>query len=207
MRHALQRVAGSIFPRRGKRWGIAVAVGVLLLFPAVSHARMGMMTDAELAAVTGHGFSNFSLENGVARIDLGIAASTFTEIDSVKLGYWDNGGGKGWDQNWTGAKLGSSTSDLTFNGFFLKAVFDPATINDPANRQLQGITMGSQHVTGTLTADFESLSRIAGGVAVNNRALLGNQTYRFNDTELSISVNFTGPNKGIWVNFGNATVQ
>lgn len=168
---------------------------------------MGVMTDDELSAVTGHGFSTFSLVDGVARIDLGITASTFTEIDSLKLGYWDNGGGKGWDQNWSGVKLGSSGSDLTFNGFFVQAVFDPATINDPANRLLIGITFGSQHVTGTLSADFLALSQLAGGVTVNDRAATGNQTYVFNDTELSISAVFAGLNKGVRVNFGSATPQ
>lgn len=198
----MQRISEGI-----RAWFILISVGVFLLASPVSgFGSMGVMTDQELATVTGHGFSSFTLVDGVARADFNIVASTYTEIDSVKLGYWDNGQGKGWDQNWTSVKFGGDindkASDLVMKGFFIQAEYD--NIGDSVNRQLKSIRIGSDHVTGDLRADFQSLSRMAGGLAVNNREAVGIKTYRFNDTELSLSIELAGPQKGVWVNFGNA---
>lgn len=178
-----------------------------MLLPVSARAGMKAMNDSELSAVVAQGFSSFTMVNGVALADFsGISGSTYTEIDSLKLGYWDKAGGgsKGWDQNWTTVKLGSSTNDLTFNGFFLKAEFDPATVNDPAHRQLTGIVIGSRDVTGTVSADFQSFTGIIGGTDIS-RANLGQKTYQFNHSELSFSLELSGPHKGAWVNLGTAT--
>jgi hypothetical protein len=70
---------------------------------------MDRLEDAELAAITGHGFSSFSVtqENGldIARMNLEIRATTFTEIASLKMGHYDRGAGFGWDQEWQGTSL------------------------------------------------------------------------------------------------------
>lgn len=178
-----------------------------MLLPVSCWAGMKAMSDGELSAVTAQGFSRFTMVNGVALADFsGISASTYTEIDSLKLGYWDKAGSgtKGWDQNWTSVKLGNSSNDLTLNGFFFKAEFDPVTINDPASRQLKGIVIGSRDVTGTVSADFRSFTGITGGSDVS-RSALGQKTYQFNHSELSFSLELTGPRKGVWVNLGTAT--
>lgn len=135
-----------------------------------------------------------------------MSISTYTEIDSLALGYWDkgNGSGKGWDQRWTQVKLGTPSNDLTFNGFYFQAVFDPATVNDPANRKLVSLTMGSKDVTGLLTANFQGLSAVVGGKQIE-RGAQGVQTYQFNHTELSLDIELSGARRGVWVNMGNAT--
>ncbi|MFZ3209547.1 MAG: hypothetical protein WA140_12070 [Geobacteraceae bacterium] len=185
---------------------IALLFAAIIFFvsSSVSFAGMGLLTDAELSEVTAQGFSSFTMVNGVAEADFtGISAATYTEIDSLKMGYWDNGAGIGWDQNWATVKLGDGVpaNDLKFNGFYFKAVFDPATVNDPAARQLQSVTIGSKDVTGLLSADFQSLSRI-GGVARDTS--IGAKTYQFTNTDFSISIELTGAHKGIWINMGTA---
>ena len=195
---------GRLSPRRVSA---LFCTALVLMMASVCCAGMQVMTDGELSGVVGQGFSSFTMADGVARADFGgISASTFTEIDSLKMGYWDkgNGGGVGWDQNWSQVKLGTPSSDLTFNGFFFQAVFDQSSINDPANRKLLSVTMGSKDVTGQVTANFQSLSATVGGVDLV-RANQGLQTYQFNHTELSLDIEVAGPHKGLWINMGNAT--
>ncbi|GFO56397.1 hypothetical protein GMSM_34040 [Geomonas sp. Red276] len=198
-----KRGTGTAHPLR-----VALTLAILLLmWTSPSFAAMRAMADGELSAVVGQGFSSFTMSGGVANADFsGVSISTYTEIDTLSMGYWDKGtgSGKGWDQNWTQVKLGTTSNDLTFNGFYFQAVFDPATVNDPANRRLLSLTMGSKDVTGQLTANFQSLSAIIGGKEVE-RGSLGVQSYQFNHTELSIDIELSGARRGVWVNMGNAT--
>lgn len=186
---------------------LAVATVLCLLAPVSGWAGMTAMNDAELSAVVAQGFSSFTMVNGVALADFtGIRAATYTEIDSMKMGYWDNtgGGSKGWDQNWTTVKLGTAANDLVLNGFFIKAVFNPATIDNPATRELQSFTIGSKDVTGTVAANFQSFSGVVGGSDLS-RAALGTKNYQFNHTELSFTLELSASRKGAWVNMGTAT--
>ncbi len=109
---AVKKVAFPLF-------AIACAA-VCVLLPPPAGADMTRMTEEELSAVTGHGFSSFTLtqDNGVdiARMDLNMRAETFTEIDSMKLGYY----GGGWDENWLGLSMGSSENDLILGGSSIK---------------------------------------------------------------------------------------
>lgn len=86
---------------------------------------MNRLDDGELSAITGHGFSSFSVthENGldIVRMNLDIRANTFTEIDSLKMGHYDNGAGAGWDQNWLGTDMGEDANHLNLSGFFMEA--------------------------------------------------------------------------------------
>jgi len=182
------------------------AVMVLLLAVGTTPAMADLkeMSDTELADITGHGFSQFTHSGDILRADFAVMASTYTEIASLKMGYWDNGTGQGWDQNWTGVQLGSAAQDIVLRGFYIEAAFD--NLSDPANRQLKSLFIGFNHVSGDLKARFESLSQIAAnGGADNARADLGDRTFRFNDTELRFSLELEGDHKGIWVRFGEGT--
>lgn len=188
--------------------GITMLLALFLfLLPVPGFAGMQRMTDGELSGVVAQGFSSFTMVDGVAKADFsGVSGYTYTEIDSLKMGYWDkgDGSGKGWDQNWRQVKLGTPSNDLVFNGFFFQAVFDQSSLNDPANRKLVSLSMGSKDVTGQLSADFQSLSAVVGGTEVA-RSSQGVQTYQFNHTELSLNIELSGPRKGLWINMGNAT--
>jgi len=177
----------------------------LLCLPIRGTCEMAAMTDDELAQVTGHGFADFSLTNvdglDIARIDLNLQAATYATMDSLKMGYWDNGS-SGWDQNWTGVSIGSDTMDMVLSGFVLQAEF--TDIDNAATRQLKSITMGFQSATGSLSANFASLSEITSNVSRDASA--GSATYTFNGDPLMIHINVAdGDNPGIWFDFGTAT--
>jgi hypothetical protein len=167
---------------------------------------MAAMSDDELSQVTGHGFSDFSLtlasETGgldIARVDLNLQASTYATMDSMKMGYWDNGG-TGWDQNWLGVSIGSETTDMVLSNFVLQAEF--VYLNDAATRELKSITMGFQNATGTLSGTFASLSELESGYS---RETVGLATYTFDGDPILMHINVDGDNPGIWFDFGSAT--
>jgi hypothetical protein len=194
--------------KRGRKitiWSFAAVVETLLiLLPMVSQAEMAVMTDSELDEVTGHGFSEFTLVDGVALAKFNVLAETFTEIDSMKLAYYDNGGGLGWDNNWTSVQLGSESEDLVLNGFFIEARFKD--IDDPALRKLQHFKVGFTEVSGEITADFQSFSgdiTVSGTGTQYSRSFLGNRTYQFLNSELSISMDL---DNGIEFVFGDTVI-
>lgn len=182
---------------------MVLIIGLFLLaMPPFVLSEMTAMTDHELSRVTGHGFSKFSLthENGldIARVALNIQASTWSEIDSMKLGYWDNGGGTGWDQEWTGVSLGSESTDMVFTDFVLQAEF--VNVDNAATRELKSLSVGFESATGTLSGNFASLSRTNGAA----RAADGAATYVFNGNPFMLHLNMDGANPGIWFDFGGA---
>lgn len=197
---------GHCIPYRRILVPMILVVFSLLCLPTRGACEMAAMTDDELAAITGHGFSDFSLtlasgtgEFDIARVDLNLQASTYATMDSLKMGYWNNGG-DGWDQNWLGVSVGSQSTDMVLNGFVLQAEF--VNVNDAATRELKSITMGFQSATGTLSANFASLSELAG---TSGRINDGEATYAFNGGPLMLHINVDGANPGIWFDFGTAT--
>lgn len=176
-----------------------------LCSPFCAYSEMSAMSNEELSAIACHGFSEFSLTNvdgvDIARVDLGIQADTYSTIDSLKMGYWDNGSSLGWDQNWNNVSAGSDSQDLQLNGFFFQAEF--TDIDNSATRQLKSVTIGFTDVTGTLTGDFSSITLLNGGTV---RDSVGNATYTFNNDSLILTINADGDNAGVNFDFGNATV-
>lgn len=171
----------------------------LMCYPAPASSAMKVLSDSALSEITGFGYSDFTLFHDdvtgydIARIDLNQSVSTFTEIDSMKLGYYDNGTGLGWDQNWTNVSVGTAAQDLFMNGLFFRAEFE--NINDPVNRQLKSLTVGFTDVTGDLTADFQSLS-LAGAAP---RQMIGLNTLNFLNTPLALKIIMDGTERGIWL--------
>ena len=184
-------------------------MAAIFCLPFCAYAEMSAMSNEELSAIACHGFSEFSLTTDVnglstARVNLGIQADTYTTIDSLKMGYWDNTAntnGLGWDQNWSNVSVGSDSNDLQLNGFFFEATF--TDIENSATRQLKSVTIGFTEVTGTLTGDFSSITLLSGSTA---RDSVGNATYTFNGDSLVLTINVDGDNAGVSFDFGNATV-
>lgn len=177
-----------------------------LLAPKLGTGEMVAMSDSELSAVTAGGFSSFSLTNDgtfdIAKAMFNVQAETFTEIESMKLAHWDNGSGTpGWDQNWTGVDMGTSAENLVLKDFVMETTF--TNVNDPQNRELESVTIGFNNVTGTMSADFQSLSRLT-GTQYENRQNEGPATYQFNGDKLLLTINVKGDNRGIWVDMGDA---
>jgi len=195
-----------------------ITLTLLFLYSSIVHA-FTELTDEELSQITGEGFSSFTFENDVAKAYFNIEATTFTEIQSLKMGYYNNGSGLGWDQDWTNVSLGSSTEDLKVSGVYIEAKF--SNLSDPATRTLDYIKLGTPHLTGPVTADFNSFSgRVEDGtgtpvVAINGstsitvdgqRLNLGRQTIYSNNAEFYLKLTRTGSQMGWWTYWNNATI-
>ncbi|GAB6163448.1 hypothetical protein JCM12298_26080 [Desulfothermus naphthae] len=165
-------------------------------------SKMIRMTDSQLNEITGGGFSKVQMVNDgvydIARMQFNVNVETYTEIDSWKMGYWDNGNGIGWDQDWIDVDMGSGFSDLKLNGFIFEAKFE--NIDDAATRELVEVRLGFQDVVGTLKADFRSLSRLG----ALPRQAEGVKTYTFNHDPLILTIKCKGQDAGIWFDFGGA---
>lgn len=193
---------------RGRVTFLALVLACLCASPV--HAWMWEVGDEELAEVTGAGFSSFTLQNEVAKAYFNINASTFTEINSLKMGYYDDGiTGLGWDQNWQGVSLGSADTSLICKGLYIEAKFSNMT--DPANRRLDHIKLGTPDMTGPISANFVSFSgkvnNVASGVLVDGRRLnLGTRTITsLGGPDAGFSISLERDN-GWTVEWGNATI-
>lgn len=188
-------------------WMFAAVILVLCLFCSPVHAWMWEVGDEALAEITGEGYSSFTLENNVARAYFNITAATYTEIDSLKMGYYNNGiTGLGWDENWEGVSLGSPTESLVCKGLYIEAGF--SNMADPATRQLDFVRVGTPSMTGPISANFISFSghieNPIDGVLVDGRRLnLGMRTIYSTDSEFSVTLD---RNSGWWFNWNNATI-
>ena len=178
---------------------------LISLMATTSFAAKTEMGEEELQQVTGAGFSSFTLTDGVARASFNIVARTYTELDSLKMGYYDGG----WDQDWTNVSFGTLDTDLVIRGFYIEASF--SNIADPANRVLNSIKLGTPSMTGTISAEFNSFSgRIQdpGGIDLVNghRVNLGPATITCTNSAFQASLNTSGPEKGWWMSWTNAGI-
>ncbi len=189
-----------------------LAAWAWIALPLPASADLQELTSSQLSDITGTGFSKFVFTPGpdddaMVRADFNIVASAYADIGSLKMGYWakDGSDAKAWDQNWQGVQIGTADKDMTLSGFFIEANFQH--MSDAANRKLTSVFFGFNQVNGDLQADFQSLSKIGvGGALDDDRANLGPMLYQFNNSELSFSFQLEGPYKGLWVRFGDGTI-
>jgi hypothetical protein len=90
---------------------------------------------------------------------------------------------------------------MVLSGFVLQAEF--TDIDNAAIRELKSITVGFQSATGTLSANFASLSELTSDVSRDST--VGQDTYTFTGGPLMLHINVDGDNPGIWFDFGSAT--
>lgn len=178
---------------------------------------MVQMNDDELSDVTAAGFSSFTLQDNVTKAYFNIEARTFTEIQSLKMGYYNNGTTTGWDEDWTNVSLGSATEDLVCKGLYIEAKF--SNIADAATRTLDSIKIGTPSMTGPISATFNSFSGriedgtgvpvVVGGVPIDGKRIttLGTRTVYSNNDEFFMQLSATGSQSGWWFFWKNATVN
>jgi hypothetical protein len=185
-----------------------VVVTLILLFPLTSFAKVSVLADNELAGVVAGEFSSFTIENGVARAEFNILTSTWAEIGSLKLGYYNDGTTTGWDEDWTNVAIGSQANNLTVSGFYIEAAF-LNDITNPETRTLQSIKFGTTDMTGAITANFNSFSGdIAAGSPIDGHRLVPSFTsISFTNTGFNISLTIDGVEKGYQVHWDNATTN
>jgi hypothetical protein len=182
----------------------------LILLSMPVYAAMNEMTEDALSEITGEGFSSFTLIDGIARASFNITASTFTEIQSLKMGYYNDGTALGWDEDWQGVSLGSATTDLTSNGLYIEAKF--SNISDPVTRTLDYIKVGTPDMTGPISANFVSFSghieNPTDGVLYDGHRIttIGQATITSTNSEFYLKLENAGIQKGWWVFWNKATV-
>ena len=124
-------------------------------------------------------------------INLGITVQTYATVDSIKMGYYDNGSGYGWDQDWENVTIGSSSSDpLVVSGITMQFAFDNMADGDA--RQLVTYSIGSYDVSGEITADMNSFSDTVDSTSsAVTRANLGTTTLSFANEPFFLSIDQT----------------
>jgi len=201
---------------------LLVVVSIVIVASGHLQAQMTRLNDSELSAVYAgfSGFSSFDITGGLARADFNINVSTFTEMDSLKLGYYSDGtttdygygaNGEGWDNDWTDVSFGSSSQDLVCNGLYIEAKF--TNISDPQTRSLDYVRIGTPDMTGDISATFTSFSGYiddGDGTPEHNdvyRLNLGAKTITATNSHFYISLENNATYTGYRVYFDNATVN
>ena len=157
-----------------------------ILPSSLSAAGLHELSDGELATVYAYGFSTFSLTGNIVKLDFtGVTLSTYTDISSMKMGYYTKGT-LGWDNDWTGVKLGTLGADLVVTGLYIEAGF--TSINNSATRTLDYMRIGTTNLTGDIRATFNSFSgTIDAGILVNGTPLGASFTGTRDTTTLGTS--------------------
>lgn len=206
-------------------FAVLIAIPTTFMIPQNADAQMNEMNNTQLSDVYAEGFSSFTITSA-GGIDtttalFNIITNSYIEIDSLKLGYHDQYDYKnptpsfGWDEDWTNVQIGGNlndpTKDFHTEGAYFKADF--TNINDPATRELKGITIGATSVTGDISATFNSFSGTIDDSnnntpEYNGHGLnLGTKTITATNSAFSLSLSIDGYDKGYWVTFTNATVH
>jgi hypothetical protein len=195
-------------------WISLITIISLCTLATPAHAWMWEVDDQQLSEVTGEGFSNFTLtkdgsDNATALAYFNITASTYTEVDSLKMGHYNNGSTTAWDEDWTGVSFGSPSEDLVCHGLYIQAGF--SGISDPSARTLNYLKVGTPSMTGPISANFTSLTGSitdAGVTTTYTRANLGNQTIYSSAGSFSVTVGggTNGAPTGWQVDWSNAHI-
>ncbi|MDY0362523.1 MAG: hypothetical protein RBR08_13800 [Desulforegulaceae bacterium] len=133
---------------------------IFLLFfiiPDISFS-LEALSKEKMKTTTGQrALTDISTSGDTTRLFLNTHIETFTEIESLKLAYFDRDGNgeKGWDQNWNNLKLGSEHANLTIDGLVIKADFVNLASSEPV---LKRFIIGSNMLNGTISGNFDSFT-------------------------------------------------
>ncbi len=120
-----------------------------------------IMTDTELALVTGQGTTNLYVEGSTVRLFLDIHMEPYGTLASGKAGYWNRGTPDdpvfGWDMNWKNVVIGESYDNpLVIDGLVLQVEFNHDV--SAQDKSLTRIIIGTNHMKGEISGDFPSTS-------------------------------------------------
>jgi hypothetical protein len=176
-----------------------VAVAFFIISSPVCFApTKEVMSDLELSNVEGQALidvvesSNVNGSTDVIRVNMGIDLNLQAYVGSMKLGYYNNGTGPGWDEDITNLFLGSvnRSSSLVLSGLYLEVGFD--NLGNDATRKLNYIELGTNSATGTVTGTMNSVSALMAGNGGPNTGVVtrladgSTQTVTFNNETLSL---------------------
>lgn len=198
---------------------------IAIILAANGFCELRALNDDEMTEIYATGFSDFTITDLGGNLSetmawFNIQAYTFTEIDSLKLGYHDEYDYKdptpsyGWDEDWENVRIGGDLNDpaqdFYAEGFYFSAVFE--NINDATSRELKSVKFGFDKVEGDIYADFINFSgTINDGIGTpeyNGHTLnLGPATISSDGNGgFEMSLNIDNYDKGYWVTFDSAVV-
>jgi hypothetical protein len=203
---------------------------ITIALPVNGFCELEAMNDDEMLNIYATGFADFQINDLTGTLSetvalFNIQAYTFTEIDSLKLGYHDEYDYKnptptyGWDEDWENVQIGGDLNDPSQDffgeGFYFAATFD--NINTPATRELKSVRFGFNYVQGDISANFINYSGTIDDSNDNTPEYnghimnLGPVTITADPTNsgnggMEISLNIENYDKGYWVTFDNAVV-
>ena len=200
---------------------------IAVILPTAGTAELRALDDDEMTEIYATGFAEFqindltgtTLSETVAKFN--IRAYTFTEIDSLKLGYHNEYKYKdpnplaGWDEDWENVQFGGAlddpSQDFYAEGFYFSAVFD--NIGNANTRELKSVKFGFDKVEGDIYANFINFSGTIDDSDNNTPEYnghilnLGPATIASDGNGgMEISLNIENYDKGYWVTFDSATV-
>jgi len=199
-----------MYKAASRKIGIFLTGFILLawmaILPSLSAAGMNELSDGEMAAIYAKGLSSFTLDGNTVNINFsGVTLSTWTEIQSMKMGYYLKGGTTAWDNDWTTVSLGTSSTDLVAQGLYIKVGFS-GDITNPATRQLEYVQIGTTSLTGPISANFNSFSgTLDNGVTNFSRTNLGAATITSSGGGFYLALQRSGSQMGYTFNWGSAT--
>ena len=204
---------------------------IIIVLPFNGFCELKAMNDDEMLDIYATGFAEFQINDlGYGNLTetvalFNIQAYTFTEIDSLKLGYHDEYNYKdptpsfGWDEDWENVQLGGSLTDPSQDffgeGFYFAVTF--TDINNSANRELKSFRFGFDYVQGPISADFINYSGTIDDSNDNTPEYNGHilnlgpvtitaDPGNTGNGGMEISLNIENYDKGYWVTFDNAVV-
>jgi hypothetical protein len=99
--------------------------------------------------------TDISTSGDTTRLFLNTHIETFTEIESLKLAYFERNGTMGWDQNWNNLSFGNQDTNLTIDGLVIKADFVNLESSEPV---LKRFIIGSNMLNGSISGNFDSFT-------------------------------------------------
>jgi hypothetical protein len=99
--------------------------------------------------------TDISTSGDTTRLFLNTHIETFTEVESLKLAYFERNGTMGWDQNWNNLSIGNQDTNLTIDGLVIKADFVNLESSEPV---LKRFIIGSNMLNGSISGNFDSFT-------------------------------------------------
>jgi hypothetical protein len=173
---------------KSKLLNILIILALICLLTDSSFALEALSKEKMKETIGQRALTDFSTTDTTTRLFLNTHIETFTEIESIKLGYFERNGLNGWDQDWTNMSFGTQQTNLTIDGLIIKADFDDLNSSEPV---LKRFIIGSNMLNGTVSGNFNSFTGtynpvLEGGNASDaqeyTRANLGNKTFTFDST-------------------------
>ncbi|WP_027360398.1 hypothetical protein [Desulforegula conservatrix] len=195
-----------------KKLVVGLNIAVFMLGSSICNAELKALTKNEMKSETAQaGLASFSMDNtnNSIRMFTDIHLETWTEIDSMKIGYYERGGVPGWDQDWSkpsgtgpGVQIGTAVSPMQMDGFVFKADFQDLGVEKPS---LKRLVIGTNRLNGSITANLNSFTGIYNSALTDasdpnaDKALvrqnLGEKTFNFDSGATEVQAE----NKGFFI--------